>query len=383
MRSALSTRVSLSSSRTRGMPARRGSPARSASRRSPARARVSRTRSVVSTAARRSTRWSSTPRKLDRATDLPVSVDLENPGTASRPRTLRTRSPRGRRRRSRRGPSRTTTRVTGCTRPDYAVERVAAAVEAARALDFPFMLTARAENHIRGNPALDDTIARLQAFETAGADVLYAPGLRTVDEIRAVCSSVSKPVNVLASGTSPRRDRRCGRTARERRRLADVGGCERLRGRRARSARTATSRRSARALSCATGSPRDTGAAPRRPARAGRGHLAVQRAPRTARRELDPARLRIRPASRRVARAASSRAAPQRGVARAAAPQRDPGAPGTRGARFDPDARRHAPRSGRSVRLRRTATPDVGARSSRVVEAFNTARTNVPTVSKT
>ena len=80
----------------------------------------------------------------------------------------------------------------------HAAERVAAAVEAARGLGFPFALTARAENHIRGNPDLDDTIARLQAFEAVGADVLYAPGLRTVDEIRAVCDAVSKPVNVLA-----------------------------------------------------------------------------------------------------------------------------------------------------------------------------------------
>ena len=81
---------------------------------------------------------------------------------------------------------------------DRAVERVTAAVQAARALDFPFTLTARAENHIRGNPDLDDTIARLQAYERAGADVLYAPGLRTADEVRAVCEAVSKPVNVLA-----------------------------------------------------------------------------------------------------------------------------------------------------------------------------------------
>jgi len=60
------------------------------------------------------------------------------------------------------------------------------------------MLTARAENHIRGNPDLDDTIARLQAFELAGADVLYAPGLRSAQEVRTVCEAVSKPVNVLA-----------------------------------------------------------------------------------------------------------------------------------------------------------------------------------------
>src|SRR5205085_8891539 len=79
-----------------------------------------------------------------------------------------------------------------------AVERVAAAVEEARKQPFPFVLTARAENHIRGNPDLDDTIERLQAFETAGADVLYAPGLKTPDEIRTVCGAVSKPVNVLA-----------------------------------------------------------------------------------------------------------------------------------------------------------------------------------------
>jgi 2-methylisocitrate lyase-like PEP mutase family enzyme len=81
---------------------------------------------------------------------------------------------------------------------DHAVERVAAAVEAARGLGFPFTLTARAENHIRGNPDLDDTIARLQAYERAGADVLYAPGLRDAEAVRAVCSAVSRPVNVLA-----------------------------------------------------------------------------------------------------------------------------------------------------------------------------------------
>jgi 2-methylisocitrate lyase-like PEP mutase family enzyme len=82
----------------------------------------------------------------------------------------------------------------------YAVERVAAAVEAAGALDFPFMLTARAENHIRGNPDLSDTIERLLAYEAAGADVLYAPGLTTTEEIRELCSAVSRPVNVLAFG---------------------------------------------------------------------------------------------------------------------------------------------------------------------------------------
>jgi 2-methylisocitrate lyase-like PEP mutase family enzyme len=83
---------------------------------------------------------------------------------------------------------------------ERAVERLSAAVAAARGLGFPFTLTARAENHIRGNPDLGDTIARLQAYEEAGADVLYAPGLRTVEEIRAVCEAVSRPVNVLALG---------------------------------------------------------------------------------------------------------------------------------------------------------------------------------------
>jgi 2-methylisocitrate lyase-like PEP mutase family enzyme len=81
---------------------------------------------------------------------------------------------------------------------DHAAERVAAAVEAARRLDFPFTVTARADNHIRDNPDLDDTIARLQAYERAGADVLYAPGLRNGDEIRAVADATGKPLNVLA-----------------------------------------------------------------------------------------------------------------------------------------------------------------------------------------
>src|ERR1700732_4417864 len=73
----------------------------------------------------------------------------------------------------------------------HAAERVAAAAQASGRLEFPFTLTARAENHIRGHPDLADTIARLQAFEAAGADVLYAPGLRTTDEIRSVCEAVS------------------------------------------------------------------------------------------------------------------------------------------------------------------------------------------------
>jgi 2-methylisocitrate lyase-like PEP mutase family enzyme len=83
---------------------------------------------------------------------------------------------------------------------DEAVDRLAAAAEAARSLDFPFVLVGRAENLIRGVDDLDDTIARLQAYDAAGADCLYAPGLRTVEQIRAVCDAVAKPVNVLRRG---------------------------------------------------------------------------------------------------------------------------------------------------------------------------------------
>ncbi|WP_348527055.1 isocitrate lyase/phosphoenolpyruvate mutase family protein, partial [Mesorhizobium sp.] len=80
----------------------------------------------------------------------------------------------------------------------HATERVAAAVEAARALKHDFVFTARAENFLWGKTDLDDTIKRLQAFEKAGADVLYAPGISDVDMVRTICSSVSRPVNVMA-----------------------------------------------------------------------------------------------------------------------------------------------------------------------------------------
>jgi 2-methylisocitrate lyase-like PEP mutase family enzyme len=134
---------------------------------------------------------------LHHATDLPVSVDLEN-GYGAEPERAATAIARI-----------AEAGAVGGSIEDYdpsghlydvrhATERVAAAAEAARALGFPFMLTARAENHIRGNPDLDDTIARLRSYEAAGADVLYAPGLATPTEIRAVCDAVSKPVNVLA-----------------------------------------------------------------------------------------------------------------------------------------------------------------------------------------
>jgi 2-methylisocitrate lyase-like PEP mutase family enzyme len=80
---------------------------------------------------------------------------------------------------------------------EHAVERVSAAAAAARALPFPFMFVARAENYLHGKRDLDDTIRRLQAYEKAGAEVLYAPGVTDPDEIRTMCASVRKPVNVL------------------------------------------------------------------------------------------------------------------------------------------------------------------------------------------
>jgi 2-methylisocitrate lyase-like PEP mutase family enzyme len=135
---------------------------------------------------------------LREATDLPISVDLEHgygPTPADVERAITSVAAAG---------------AVGGSIEDYdrdagrlyelgeAVERVSAAVAAARALDFPFTLTARAENHLRGNPDLDDTIARLLAFREAGADVLYAPRLTGVGEIEAICTAGERPVNVLA-----------------------------------------------------------------------------------------------------------------------------------------------------------------------------------------
>lgn len=132
------------------------------------------------------------------ATDLPVAADLENgyghrPGDAAE--TIRLAADAGL-------VGGSIEDATGNeTNPIYefnhAVERVAAAAEAVRALPFPFMFVARAENFLHGHRYLDDTIRRLQAYEKAGAEVLYAPGLTTPEEIRTVCSSVTKPVNVL------------------------------------------------------------------------------------------------------------------------------------------------------------------------------------------
>jgi 2-methylisocitrate lyase-like PEP mutase family enzyme len=135
---------------------------------------------------------------LDAATELPVSVDLENGYDASADRAaaaVRRVAAAGAVGGSIEDWDPREERIYGL---DQAVERVAAAAEVSRELGFPFTFTARAENHIHGRDDLDDTIARLQAFERAGADVLYAPGLRTVEQIRAVCDAVSKPVNVLA-----------------------------------------------------------------------------------------------------------------------------------------------------------------------------------------
>lgn len=132
------------------------------------------------------------------ATDLPVSADLENgfgdaPETAAE--TIRLAAAAG---------------VVGGSIEDstgradspiyeieLAAERVRAAVVAARSLPFPFTLTARTENYLHGRADIKDTIKRLQAYQQAGADVLYAPGLTTKDDIAAVVSSVSRPVNVL------------------------------------------------------------------------------------------------------------------------------------------------------------------------------------------
>ena len=136
---------------------------------------------------------------LDRATDLPVSVDLEN-GYGADPETAARAIARVAEAGAVGGSIEDWDPVGHLYDARQATERVAAAVETARGLGFPFMLTARAENHLRGNPDLDDTIARLRAYEAAGADVLYAPGLRAPEEIRTVCEAVSKPVNVLALG---------------------------------------------------------------------------------------------------------------------------------------------------------------------------------------
>ncbi|HEY3857632.1 MAG TPA: isocitrate lyase/phosphoenolpyruvate mutase family protein [Verrucomicrobiae bacterium] len=139
-------------------------------------------------------------REIVNATDLPVAGDLEHgfgesPATAAE--TIRLAAEIGLV-----GGSIEDARADR-EKPIYdltlATERVTAAVEAAGGLPFPFMLAARAENYVRGNPNLDDTIKRLVAYEKAGADVLFAPGLPDLASVRAVCEAVSKPVNFAVS----------------------------------------------------------------------------------------------------------------------------------------------------------------------------------------
>jgi 2-methylisocitrate lyase-like PEP mutase family enzyme len=137
-------------------------------------------------------------RAIVEATDLPVSADLEKgfgDAPADAAETIRLAAATG---------------LVGGSIEDatgdkdkplydinHAVERVAAAVQAARALAFPFTLTARSENFLRGHPDLDDTIRRLQAYEKAGADVLFAPGLPDLAAVKTVCASLSRPFNFM------------------------------------------------------------------------------------------------------------------------------------------------------------------------------------------
>lgn len=137
-------------------------------------------------------------RSIVDATDLPVSADLEG-GFGDAPEsvaeTIRLAAEVGL-------VGGTIEDSTGVAeRPLYdfelAVERIAAAAEAVRALPFPFLLTARAHNFLYAAPSLEDTIKRLQAYEKAGADVLFAPGLPTIAAVREVCSALLKPVNFM------------------------------------------------------------------------------------------------------------------------------------------------------------------------------------------
>jgi 2-methylisocitrate lyase-like PEP mutase family enzyme len=143
-------------------------------------------------------------REIAAATELPVNADLEN-GYADAPEQaaeiIRLAAGAG-------IVGGSIEDATGdAARPiydfDLAVERVAAAARVARSLSFPFTLTARAENFLHGRADLDDTIRRLRAFADAGADVLYAPGLRDLETIRKIVSAVSKPVNVVMGQVDP------------------------------------------------------------------------------------------------------------------------------------------------------------------------------------
>jgi 2-methylisocitrate lyase-like PEP mutase family enzyme len=135
---------------------------------------------------------------LAAATDLPVSVDMEN-GYGPQPEDAARAVTRAAEAGAVGGSIEDWDSERGIYEIEHATERIAAAAEAAAQVGFPFTLTARAENHFRGNPDLDDTIARLQAYERAGADVIYAPLVRKSDDIRAVRSATSRPINVLAT----------------------------------------------------------------------------------------------------------------------------------------------------------------------------------------
>jgi 2-methylisocitrate lyase-like PEP mutase family enzyme len=135
---------------------------------------------------------------LAQATDIPINADFED-GYADDPREVAANLRRL-----------ATTGVAGCSIEDFSrssrslfsfeqsVERVQAAAEAVRSLGLPFQLTARAENLLRGVNDLDDTIRRLQAYQTAGADVLYAPGIRSLEDLKTVTAALERPFNVLA-----------------------------------------------------------------------------------------------------------------------------------------------------------------------------------------
>lgn len=143
-------------------------------------------------------------RVIAEATDLPVNADLENCG-ADDPKTAAKAITRAAEAGVVGGSIEDSTGNPQHPIYDFslAVERVQAAVESARALPFPFTLTARAENFLHGRKDLDDTIKRLQAFEAAGADVLYSPGLYDIDTIRTVVSAVKRPFNLVMGFADP------------------------------------------------------------------------------------------------------------------------------------------------------------------------------------
>jgi 2-methylisocitrate lyase-like PEP mutase family enzyme len=143
-------------------------------------------------------------RAIAQATDLPVNADLENCG-ADDPKTAAKAIARAAEAGVVGGSIEDSTGDRNHPIYDFslAVERVHAAAEAARALPFPFTLTARAENLLWGRNDLDDTIKRLQAFEAAGADVLYSPGVHDIDTIRTVVSSIGKPFNLVMGFADP------------------------------------------------------------------------------------------------------------------------------------------------------------------------------------